>query len=221
MRKTLFFQRPLPYAFYNATIILVVLNVVIFLLRYLAPYFQEEFIDRYLLLVPNDIQQLKNVWALFTYMFVHADAFHIIFNMIALLLFGNVIEHKLGSHEFLLYYFLTGILAGVLMTFVHPLIGWGDVPVVGASGAIYALLLAYATFFPQNKLLIWGLIPVKAYILVIGLTIFSIIGPFIGLLGNVAFLGHLGGIIFGFLYFPIRLRINPIKEIIYTRRYYQ
>src|SRR3972149_2482237 len=100
MRKTLFFQRPLPYAFYNATIILVVLNVVIFLLRYLAPYFQEEFIDRYLLLVPNDIQQLKNVWALFTYMFVHADAFHIIFNMIALLLFGNVIEHKLGSHEF-------------------------------------------------------------------------------------------------------------------------
>lgn len=229
MNKRLFFQKPFPNVFYNVTIILVALNVIIFLIRYFAPN-AHVFIVENFALVPNEFLAFRHPWSLITYLFIHGDELHIIFNMIALLLFGNVIEHKLGSLEFILYYFLTGILSGLLLTFVYPLItiridnyliNLGNATVVGASAAIYALLLAYATFFPQNKLLIFGIIPIKAYVLVIGLALFSIIAPIFGIMGNVAHLGHLGGFIFGFLYFPIRLRINPIKEIIYSRRYYQ
>jgi membrane associated rhomboid family serine protease len=231
MKRTLFFQRPFPVTFYNATIILLVINVVIFLLRYVAPNFQEAYINlgenlsgngqNYFALVPDLVMNFQRPWTVITYMFVHGNELHIIFNMLALVIFGTVIEHKLGSLEFLLYYFVTGILSGILIAVVYPLIGLGDAQVVGASAAIYALLLAYAVFFPYNTLLIWGIIPVKAYILVIGLTAFAIVGSIFNIMGNVADLGHLGGILFGLLYFPGRLRINPLKEIIYTRRYYQ
>ena len=221
MRRTLFFQRPLPYTYYNATIILVVINVAIFLVRYLAPGFDENIIWNYMPLVPDKVLNLEQIWTVFTYMFVHGDPFHIIFNMIALLIFGIAMEHKLGSNEFVLYYFLTGTLTGVLLSFVHPLLGWGEIPVVGASAAIYALLLAYATYFPYSTLLIWGIIPVKAYALVLGLVAFSVIASLFNIMGNVSHLGHLGGVLIGFLYFLIRLRINPVKEIIYTRRYYK
>ncbi|HEQ70861.1 MAG TPA: rhomboid family intramembrane serine protease [Spirochaetia bacterium] len=221
MRRTLFFQRPLPYTYYNATIILVVINVAIFLIRYLAPGFDENIIWKYMPLVPDQVLRLEQVWTVFTYMFVHGDPFHIIFNMLALLIFGIAMEHKMGSHEFLLYYLLTGTLTGVLLTFVYDPMGWGHITVVGASAAIYALLLAYATYFPYSTLLIWGIIPIKAYILVLGLVAFSVIASLFNIMGNVSHLGHLGGVLFGFLYFLIRLRINPVKEIIYTRRYYK
>lgn len=224
MKRTPFFQRLLPYRFYYATIILVVLNIIMALLPLVAPNIFNAFI-RFLVLVPNDIMSFTNPWSLVSHLFVHADIrvfpAHLIFNMFTLLLFGTVIERKLGSHEFLLYYFLTGILTGLLIAFLYPLFGWGDAQVVGASGAIYALMLAYASFYPHNKLLIWGIIPVKAWILVLGLALFAIFASIFNIMGDVSHLGHLGGLIFGFLYFIIRLRINPVKEIIHTRRYYQ
>lgn len=219
MKRIPFFQRPFAYKYYNATIILVALNVVIFLLRYLAPNFHQIFIP-YLVLVPNEFIHLINPWSIVSYLFIHADPLHIIFNMISLLLFGLIIEQKLGSSEFLLYYFVIGILSGVLIAFVHPLLGWGETPVVGSSGAIYGLMLAYATFFPQSRILLWGIIPIKAYLLVLGLVVLSILASIFNFMANFAHIGHLGGVFFGLLYFMIRLRINPIKEIIYSRRYY-
>ncbi len=225
MPKPLFFQKPFPFAFYNATLILVVLNALVFLLRFVTPNLHESYLNLHdseynlFALVTNPTAFIERPWTVITYMFLHADAWHIIFNMLALLIFGSVVERKLGSHEFLLYYFFTGILAGWLMVFVYPLFGWNGQTVIGASGAVSGILLAYAAFFPMSKLLIWGIIPVRAYILVLGTMAFSIIAWLFGIMGNVAHLGHLGGYLFGFIYFLVRLRTNPIKEFIHARRY--
>jgi membrane associated rhomboid family serine protease len=172
-------------------------------------------------LITNLTTFTQRPWTLVTYLFIHYDIFHIGFNMIALLVFGMAVEQKMGSNEFLLFYFFSGILSGVLLCLVYPLLGLRTEMIIGASGAIYAVMLAYATFFPYSTLLIWGIIPVKAYILVLVLLAIAIISTVFGWMGDIAHLGHLAGALFGFIYFPLRLRINPIKEIIYTRRYYQ
>ncbi len=225
MQRPLFFQRPFPYAYYNVTLIIVILNVLVFLLRFFAQNISEAYVslhdpaNNFFALITDPNAFFQRPWTVFTYMFLHANAMHIIFNMLALLIFGFIVERKMGSHEFLLFYLLTGTLSGLLMAFLYPVFGWSGQIVVGASGAISGVLLAYAAFFPMNKLLIWGIIPVRAYILVLGTAAFSVIANIFGIMGNVAHLGHLGGFIFGFLYFLVRLRINPIKEFIQARRY--
>ncbi|RPJ05819.1 MAG: rhomboid family intramembrane serine protease, partial [Spirochaetaceae bacterium] len=93
MKRTFFFQRPLPHSYYNVTIILIAINVVIFLLRYLAPHFSGIFLNQ-LVLIPAELSTLGNYWSFVTYMFVHANAWHIIFNMFALFMFGIPIEQK-------------------------------------------------------------------------------------------------------------------------------
>jgi membrane associated rhomboid family serine protease len=239
MRRTPFFQKPLPYAYYYATIILIVLNALVFILRYLAPHFFNNYMSldpetgaNYFGLITNPALLLQRPWTLVSYLFMHADEMHIIFNMISLLIFGLAVEKKLGSNEFLLLYFFCGIFDGLLLVFLYPLLGLDSQMVIGASGAIFAVMLAYATFFPYSTLLIWGIIPVKAYVLVLILLGFSILAPLVlfffpfiapalGMIGNVSHLGHLAGALFGFLYLLVRLRVNPVKEIIYTRRYYQ
>jgi membrane associated rhomboid family serine protease len=229
MRRTPFFQKPLPYSYYYATIILIAFNVLVFAIQYLAPNFFNSYMNldpksgnpNYFGLITNLTTFTQRPWTLVTYLFIHYDIFHIGFNMIALLVFGMAVEQKMGSNEFLLFYFFSGILSGVLLCLVYPLLGLRTEMIIGASGAIYAVMLAYATFFPYSTLLIWGIIPVKAYILVLVLLAIAIISTVFGWMGDIAHLGHLAGALFGFIYFPLRLRINPIKEIIYTRRYYQ
>jgi membrane associated rhomboid family serine protease len=226
MRRIPFIQKPLPYSYYHATIILVVLNVLVFALRYFAPNFFNSYMSAgdlshdYFGLITNLNTFTQRPWTLVTFLFIHGNFFHILFNMIALLVFGLSVERKLGSSEFLLFYFVSGILSGVLLCLIYPLFGWNEVVVIGASGAIFAVMLAFATFFPYAKLLIWGIIPIRAYILVLVYLAYSIIAPIIGFMGGVSHLGHLSGALFGFLYLLVRLRINPVKEIIYTRRYY-
>jgi membrane associated rhomboid family serine protease len=227
MRRTLFFQKPLPYSYYYATIILIVVNILVFALRYLAPNFSNTFMSmapggrNYVDLITDPITFTQRPWTLVTFLFIHGDIFHVGFNMFALLIFGLSVERKMGSNEFLLFYFFSGILSGALLCLIYPLLGLEAVRLIGASGAIYAVMLAYATFFPYSTLLIMGIIPVKAYILVLIYLAFSVIAEITGIMGDVSHLGHLAGALFGFLYFPLRLRINPVKEIIYTRRYYQ
>ena len=229
MRRTPFFRKPLPYSYYYATIILIVFNVLIFALRLVAPNFSSNYMNldpgsdnpNYFGLITNLATFTQRPWTLVTFLFMHENPMHIIFNMFALLIFGLTVERKMGSNEFLLFYFFSGILSGVLLCLIYPLFGMQTVMVIGASGAIYAVMLAYATFFPYSTLLIWGIIPIKAYILVFIMLAIAVVAPIFGIMGDVSNLGHLAGALFGFLYFPLRLRINPVKEIIYTRRYYQ
>ena len=189
-------------------------NVAVFLLQWVAPE-----LTFTLGLMPAAVLREFHVWQLATYMFLHAGLFHLLFNMLALWMFGTELERVLGTREFLKYYFVTGIGAGVLTVLFSLLpIGiaqtlWGST-VIGASGAIYGLLLAYGMYFP-NRMLILFIFPVPARIavLILGAIAFvSSIGGGGG--GGVAHYAHLGGLVIGYLYLKT-LRSKPIDEIKY------
>jgi membrane associated rhomboid family serine protease len=206
MNEVSFWRRPLAYRFYNATIALIIVNVVIFLLNFIVP---RSF--GYLALVPTLVVRHGAVWQVVTYMFVHGGTWHILFNMLALFLFGTPLERRLGSPEFLLYYFIAGVGAGLATVVVNWYTGLANVPVVGASGAIYGLLLAYATLYPDARLFIFGLFPLRAPIAVLLFAGIELLSTFTGTRSGVAHLTHLAGLLFGYLYFLIRMGINPIR----------
>jgi membrane associated rhomboid family serine protease len=206
MTQVPIYRRPLRYLYYNATLVLIVINVAIFLLTLLFPR-----IMAYLALTPYLVVQAHALWQPFTYMFEHASVLHILFNMLALFIFGTPLEHRLGSPEFLLYYLLTGFGAGLATLGINWYAGLGAVPVVGASGAIFALLLAYATLYPDARLFIFGILPLRAPVAVLLFAALALIFQFTGVNSGVAHLTHLAGLVFGYLYFLIRQGINPIR----------
>ena len=206
MNELPFYKRPLAYRYYNATLTLIIINVGLFLVTFLFPR-----TTIYLALTPYLVVRERAIWQVVTYMFIHGGTWHILFNMLALFIFGTPLERKLGSSEFLLYYFITGVGAGLATLVINWYTGLAIIPVVGASGAIYGLLLAYATLYPDARLFIFGILPLRAPIAVLlfaGLALFS---QLTGTRNGVAHLTHLAGFVFGFLYFLIRMGINPIK----------
>jgi len=207
-----FLRRPLKYRYYNATIVLIVVNILVFLLNYVAP---GKVI--YLALFPAYVVQQGAWWQIVTYMFVHSGWSHIFFNMLALFLFGIQLEQRMGSTEFLLYYFVSGLGAGIVTLLVNNATGMGMVPVVGASGAIFGLLLAFASFFPDARIFFFGILPLRAPVAVLiyaGIEIFSQV---FNLQTGVAHLAHLSGLAFGYLYLVVRFSINPIS-LFFRRR---
>jgi membrane associated rhomboid family serine protease len=183
---------------------LIGINVLIFaVMRFLGM----EWLTNYLAMIPGRILQ-GWIWTFATYMFVHGGMSHIFFNMLALFIFGVPVEQQMGSKEFLLFYFVTGILAGVFSFGVYYLSG-SPVALVGASGAIFAVELAYAILFPHSVIYIWAIIPVRAPILVLGFTALALVSSIFGFNRSVAHFTHLAGFGFAWLYFLIRLGINP------------
>ena len=138
------------------------------------------------------------VWQIVTYMFLHGGFMHILFNMLALWMVGSQLEGEWGTREFAKYYFFTGIGAGITTALIFPNQFF---PTVGASGAIYGLLLAYGVSYPNRPILLYFLFPIPAKFFVI---IFGVIELFMGFTGTrsgIAHFAHLGGILFGLLYF--------------------
>lgn len=135
-------------------------------------------------------------WQLVTYMFLHAGFSHIIFNLFALWIFGQGIENFWGTKRFAIYYFLTGIGAALL----HMFIGGSGAPTVGASGAVYGILLAFGMMFPDRYImLLIPPIPIKAKYFV---AIFGAIELFSGLMrpdSGIAHFAHLGGMVVGYV----------------------
>lgn len=197
-------RRPLPYTFFNATLILIFINVVVYIFTILPA--SRNFVAQYLVLNPEAVFQGGYVWQVFTYMFVHAwnNYTHILFNMLGLFMFGTQVERHMGSWEFLLFYLLTGTLSGVVMLLLGT-------PVVGASAAIYALLLAFATFFPDTTILLFFIIPLRAPFAVLVFAALSILFQVTGTFGGVAHLAHLAGLVFAYFYLLIRFGVNPIR----------
>lgn len=134
-----------------------------------------------------------HVWQLVTYMFMHANVGHIFFNMFALWMFGYVLENYWGARRFLFYYLVCGVGAGLVNLLVP---GWDFT--VGASGAVYGILLAFGMMFPNERIYLYFLMPIKAKWFVIG---YAFIELFEGVFstGNVAHFAHLGGMLFGLL----------------------
>ncbi len=149
------------------------------------------------------------IWQICSYMFLHGGMFHIFLNMYALLLFGSHIEHVWGSKKFLIYYFFTGIGAGLFIFGINMAIGGtvAHIPTIGASGAVFGLLLAFGMLFPDVEILLFFILPIKAKFLVIlygGIEFYSLVT--MGSSSSVSHVGHLGGLIFGLIFFFIMKR---------------
>lgn len=137
---------------------------------------------------------LLRPWTLVTYMFLHGGLMHLLFNMLALFFFGPRVEERIGSRAFTWLYFISGI-SGALLSLVFTPTAW----IVGASGAVFGVMLAFAYFWPDAPILIWGIIPVPARILVVVTTVIAIYSGYRGG-GNIAHFAHLGGYGGAFLY---------------------
>ena len=206
MNRPSLIRRPFRYVYKNATLAIIALNVAVFFLFSATPL---AYYIRYGELSVIGFVRLHMFWQPFTYMFMHGDMQHLFFNMLALLFFGIGVERALGSKEFLLMYLLTGVLCGIISLGVYWVLGL-PVFLVGASGAIYGILLAYAVIFPRARIFIWGIIPVPAPVLVLVYTIIELGSQFYGSSG-VAHLTHLAGFAIVWLYFRIRMGIHPLQ----------
>lgn len=163
----------------------------------------------YLALNPINVIRANAYWQFVTYMFAHGDLGHLFMNMIALFFFGSQVERRIGSREFVLYYLITGVLAGVFSFLVYWATGANNVFLLGASGAVFAILLAYATFYPNSLIFIWGILPMRASVMVLGYTGIEVFSMLFGFRQGVAHLTHLAGFGFAYLYFLIRFGANP------------
>jgi membrane associated rhomboid family serine protease len=166
---------------------LLIANVVVFFLQQTVRGLEVQ-----LAFIPSLI--LARPWTIVTYMFVHGGLTHILFNMIALYFFGPRVEQRIGSERFFSLYMISGITGGLLSFVFAPM-----APIVGASGAIFGVMLAYARFWPRDRIYIWGVLPIEARWLVIGYTVLSLWWGFGGGQSGTAHFAHLGGFVGGFL----------------------
>lgn len=202
----LIIRKPFSYAFYNATIVIIAVNVFVYLLTSMFPG-----LVYILSLNPVLFWGAKMYWQPFTYMFVHGGFTHIFFNMLGLVFFGIATERAMGSKEFILMYLLCGFLSGAASLAVYTFTGMFHILLMGASGAIYSMLLAYAVIFPRSIIYIWGILPVPAPLLIVLYAIIEFGSQFFGMQGGVAHLTHLAGFGFAWLYFVVRMGIHPLK----------
>ena len=142
-------------------------------------------------------------------MFVISNFFYLLFNMLSLFIFGQALEKRIGTREFLLYYLLVGTLSGIFSFFSY-LIAGQDAVLLGASGAVYGILLLFAVFFPFAKIYVFGLLPIRAPFLIVIFVFIELSSQFSGVNSGVAHLTHLAGLGFGYLYCLLRMKINPI-----------
>jgi membrane associated rhomboid family serine protease len=165
---------------------LLIANVIIFIMSLGSPE-----ITSMLMLVPAQI--ILRPWTLITYMFLHGGFWHLAFNMLGLFFFGPRLELTLGSQKFFWLYFISGICGGLLSFVFAPY-----TPIIGASAAIFGIFYAFAHYWPQEQLYIWGIIPVQARWMVVGMTVLALLGGFAGFEQGIAHFAHLGGFVGGF-----------------------
>lgn len=222
-----------PRLFRGAIRNIIIANVSVYLVMIL--FQAQQFITFNFGLVPHDVLTKGYVWQLFTYMFVHGGFGHLFWNMFVLWMFGMEIENYWGKREFYKFYFITGVGSGLITLLFSAS---SRIPVVGASGAIYAVLVAFAMLFPERQIYFYFLIPIKAKYFVaimVVITFFSTLAPGGS---NISHLTHLGGLAIGYLYlsrFKLltalrrgglsanwhwpRLKIrNPFRNLYFARR---
>lgn len=172
---------------------LLITNVVVFLFQMIS----FGWIETRLGLNPYFFWSEFKIWQIITYMFLHGSFFHILMNMLTLWMFGKELEYSWGTKEFLKYYFLCGIGGGLLNVLVSP---FSVLPIIGASGAIYGILVAYAILYPESIIYLYGLIPMQSRYFVLLLGVLEFFASFQGSSSPIARFAHLGGMLTGYLY---------------------
>jgi membrane associated rhomboid family serine protease len=168
---------------------LLIANVLMFFLQMTSPS-----VTSLLTFVPTEV--LTRPWTLVTYMFLHAGIGHIFWNMLGLFFFGPRVEERMGPNRFITLYLISGIVGALFSVVLAP-----RNPIIGASGAVLGVLMAFARFWPRERLLIWGVVPVEARWLVIIYAALDVLGGFGGVgRAGVANFAHLGGFAGALLY---------------------
>jgi len=170
---------------------LIMANIAVYALQYLRPALTETFAFFPPLL-------LERPWTVVTYMFLHGGIGHLFFNMLGLFFFGPRLEDQLGSRYFLWLYFVSGLMAAALSFIFNPF-----TPIIGASGAVYGVMLGFAYFWPKEPIYIWGVLPVQSRVMIAVITALSLFGGFGGGGDGIAHFAHLGGFVGGYLYLKL------------------
>jgi membrane associated rhomboid family serine protease len=175
---------------------LIIANIGVYVLQIVFHLLGSNYFVLHFGLIPNLVTENLMIWQFVTYMFLHGSPFHIFFNMLTLYMFGNELERYWGTRRFCNYYFITGIGAGVCSWLVgtHSMAA-----IIGASGAIYGLLLAFGMTYPNRIVYLNFLLPIKVKWLVLIMGAFAFLSSFGGSDSEVASIAHLGGMLIGYL----------------------
>jgi membrane associated rhomboid family serine protease len=192
---------------------LIATNVVLFLVAYVIPDLITLFGLR-----PADVVLQGQIWQVVTYMFLHGNIGHILFNMLALWMFGTELERLWGTRTFLRYYGVVGVAAAVSTILVSSLVPFAArtfyTTTIGASGAIYGLLLAYGLLFPNRPIMLYFVFPIPAKYFVMILGAIALLMAVSDSGGGVAHITHLGGLVAGYLFLRGR-NLSPANEVRY------
>ncbi|AKH76600.1 rhomboid family intramembrane serine protease [Leptospira interrogans] len=178
---------------------LLILNGSIFAVQLLLSWTVGDYLTLYFGMTSDMITHHFFIWQFLTYAFLHSvqNFFHILFNMFSLWMFGSVLESYWGSRNFLKFYLFSCFMGGFFPWILHN-VGFHQGTIIGASGGIYGLLIAFALIWPNQELLFMGFFPLKAKYMVV---ILMLIIAFSGSGSNIAHMAHLGGAIGGAIYF--------------------
>jgi len=193
-----------PALFTDAIRILVSVNFGIFLLQTIAR--TEGMFFPLFGLVPKLVWSEFMLWQPFTYLFFHGGIWHVLINMFVLWMFGSELERLWGKEHFLKFYFVTGVGAG-LVTMIFGLNSM--TPIVGASGAVYGVLLAYGLTYPNRTVYLYGIIPIKSLWFVVGIGIIAFMSSFDNV-SQISHLTHLSGMMIGYLMLKRPIRFNDL-----------
>ena len=155
-------------------------------------------------LVLRPVELPREPWTVITYMFLHGGFGHIFLNMLMLFFFGRRLEIRLGGRGFLGLYFTSGLVAAAASVVATP-----SASIIGASGAVYGVMIGYALYWPRDKIYIWAILPVEARYLVAFLAAISLGNGLLGTPNGIADFAHLGGFLGGYLYLKVREKRSP------------
>ncbi len=193
-----------PTLFTNAIKVIISINFGIFVLQSLSQ--SEALFFPLFGLVPKLVWSDRMVWQPFTYLFLHGGVWHILINMFVLWMFGGELERLWGKHEFLKFYFITGIGSG-LVTMLFDL--QSMTPIVGASGAVYGVLLAYGLTYPNRTVYLYGIIPVKSIWFVLGIGFIAFMSSFNNM-SQISHMTHLSGMLIGYFMLKKPFRLSGL-----------
>ena len=192
---------PSPLALPNGVKILLIINIIVFILIEISG--QRNILFQLFGLVPRSVIYEYKIWQICTYLFIHGGLLHIIFNMLVLWIIGKDLELEWGKNNFLTFYFICGVGAGLITVIINT---QSFIPVVGASGAIYGVLVAYGFTYPNRIVYLYGLFPLQVKYLVLGLGLIAFFASLSTSTSNISHITHLSGMLIGITYIFLKYK---------------
>ena len=196
---------PSPLSVPNGVKILLIINIIVFILIEISG--QRNILFQLFGLVPRSVIHEYKIWQTCTYLFIHGGLLHIIFNMLVLWIVGKDLELEWGKNNFLTFYFICGVGAGLVTVIINT---QSFIPVVGASGAIYGVLVAYGFTYPNRIVYLYGLFPLQVKYLVLGLGLIAFFASLSTSTSNISHITHLSGMLIGITYIFLKYKWKNI-----------